>query len=435
MKYILITILTLISYPVFCQQISPKDSISIYLLNQEYEKAIHSCKDILEDDSTATWAWLPLGQANYSLQKFRSALYAFKEARKSDSLSLSILYALGKTHSALGDNSNAKKSYQQILSIDATQLLARIELARAYINTRNYGPAIEIYLSVIEEDGRNYSYNKELGLSYLKMDSVKLARWYLHNAVNINNRDENLVLQLAGLYNKDSDYDLALNIIQLGLMHDQNSLLLIRYKAYTNYLLKQYPKAIDGLNHVYSEGDTSLFVKKYLGLSLLHLEEFNKSLPLLEQVFFADKSDEENSYYLSQAYSGVGNHEKAIEFLNKILKLINPSPVFSSLIHREIARNYFIQEQWEKAIKYYEISYQFDPLQFQALYSIAVIYDYNFDNKKKAIEYYQFFLDGIEYDPDLEVEHPEGTVSIAKVVSQRIIKLREDLHFEGELKR
>jgi len=435
MKYVLIIFVTLFSYSAFSQLVHPEDSISIYLLNQDYEKVIRGCNDILQEDSTAAWAWVSMGQASYALQKYRSALSAFEEARKFDSLNLSVLYALGRTHSSLGDNSNAIKTYRQIVKMDTTQLLARVELARAYVSYRNYGPAIEIYLSVIKEDGRNFSYNKEIGLAYLKMDSVKQARWYIHNAVNINNRDENLVLQLASLYNKNSDYNLALNVIQLGLMHNRSSLLLIRYEAYTNYLLKQYPKAIEGLNHVYSKGDTALFVKKYLGLSLLHMEEFNKSLPLLEQVFMADQADEENSYFLSQAYSGIGNHEKAIEYLNITLRLINPSPVFSSMIHREIARNFFIQERWEEAIKYYQSSFKFDPLQFQSLYSIAVIYDYNLNNKKKAIEYYQFFLDGIEYDPDLEVEHPEGTVSIAKVVSQRIRKLREDLHFEGELKK
>ena len=52
MKYVLIIFVTLFSYSAFSQQIHPGDSISIYLLNQDYEKVIRGCNDILQEDVT-----------------------------------------------------------------------------------------------------------------------------------------------------------------------------------------------------------------------------------------------------------------------------------------------------------------------------------------------------------------------------------------------
>ncbi len=262
MKYILLTVLMLLSYSLFSQQINPKDSISIYLLNRDYEKVIHTCEDVLHDDSTTTWAWFSIGQANLALLRYKKALNSFLEAKRNDPENISILYALGQTYSSLGDHKKAIETYRNILQTDSTQIYARIELAKSYSNIQEYLKALEIFKELVKDHPENFAYNKELGLTYLKLDSLKKATWFMHNAININNRDQSLITKLATIHNKEGDYRLALNIVKLGRMHDSVSIPLISLEGYCNYLLQDYKTAISLFKQARSLGDSSVFTSK-----------------------------------------------------------------------------------------------------------------------------------------------------------------------------
>ncbi len=434
MKKIILYILLLSSTSLFSQPSNLKDSISIQLINRQYNEVILLSRQALGMDSTFTWAWFPKGQAHLALLQYKEALEAIQKAKMYEPENLSVLYALGKAYSGLGDNKKAILTYMSIINKDSSQLYARIELAKSYTKTKKYLNAIEIYRTLVALDPGKFVYNKELGLVYLKADSVKQAAWYMHNAVNLNNRDQNLIAQLATLYNKQGDYKLALDVVKLGLHHDSYAVPLIILEAYCYYLLQQYNLAIRQFKEARSLGDSSLFTTKYLGLSYLSSGQSENALPLLEEVFRADTTHANNCYHLSIAYYETSDFKTANKYFLLTLELLKPSPQFLASNYRYIGGCQYNMKKWNEALSNYILSYQFDPEEYAVLFNIASLYDYKLNDKKKALKYYQNYLTACGY-PEGDGKNPPGIIYAPELAHSRVVKIREDLHFEGELEK
>ena len=435
-KYILFLLL-LSSTSIFSQPSALKNSVSKQLLNRQYDEAIRLSKQALDQDSTNTWAWSSMGQANLALLRYKQALSNFLEAEKRDPENISLLYALGQTYSSLGDYKKAALSYEKILKTDSTQIYAQIELARSYSKSREYKKALDIFRQLAADYPHNFAYNKELGLTYLKLDSLKKATWFMHNAININNRDQDLIAKLATTYNKEGDYMLALNVVQLGRKHDSLSIPLISLEGYCNYLLQRYNTAIRLFVQARSLGDSSLFTAKYLGISYVYARKEPAAIPLLEKVFQAD-STSSNCYYLAMAHNGTGYYEPeqfdtAYYYFQLTLKLMEPNPYTKASVHRYLGGTLVSLKKYQEALDNYKLAYNLDPSEYTVLYSTGSVYDHFLKDKKMAIKYYQQFLDRAGFEPTKENMEDKRYVSITKVAYNRVLKIREELHFAGEL--
>ena len=435
-KHILFLLL-LSSTSLFSQISGLKDSVSFNLLNRQYDEAIRLSKLALEKDSTLSWAWFSMGQANLALLRYKTALGNFQEVAKKEPKNIPVLYALGKTYSSLGDHKKAAFSYEKILQTDSTQIYANIELARSYSKSREYKKALDIFRQLATDYPHNFAYNKELGLTYLKLDSLKKATWFMHNAININNRDQDLIAKLATTYNKEGDYKLALNVVLLGRKHDSLSIPLISLEGYCNYLLQRYNTAIRLFEHARSIGDSSLFTAKYLGISYVYAHKEPAAIPLLEKVFQAD-STSNNCYYLAMAHNGTGYYEPeqfdtAYHYFQLTLELMKPNPYTKSSVYRYLGGILTRLKRYMEALENYKLAYGFDPSEYTVLFSIGNVYDHFIKDKKNALKYYQQFLDRAGFDPSEENIKDKKYVSITKVTYKRVLKIREELHFEGEL--
>lgn len=435
-KYTLL-ILLLSSTGLYSQHSALKDSVTTQLLNRQYEEAIFLSKQALNLDSTQTWAWFSMGQANLALLRYKKALGNFQEAVKNDPENISLLNALGKTYSSLGDHKKAALSYEKVLQTDSTQIYAQIELARSYSKSREYIKALDIFKQLATDYPHNYAYNKELGLTYLKLDSLKKATWFMHNAININNRDQDLIAKLATTYNKEGDYKLALNVVLLGRKHDSLSIPLISLEGYCNYLMQRYKTAIRLFEQARSLGDSSLFNAKYLGISYIYAHLEPAAIPLLDKVFQAD-STSNNCYYLAMAHNSTGYYEPeqfdtAYHYFQLTLELMKPNPYTKSSVYRYLGGILTRLKRYMEAIENYKLAYGFDPSEYTVLFSIGNVYDHFIKDKKNALNYYQQFLDRAGFEPSEENIKDKKYVSITKVAYLSILKIREELHFEGEL--
>lgn len=432
MKYFIVSILSLISCSTFSQQLSQEDSISLLLLNQQYEEAIYQCNAILHEDNTANWVWAPMGQAKLKLMRYKQALSNFKESEKYYPDNQVVKYAKAQAYSKLGDHAKASTIYQSIFENDSTQILARIELAKSYYSGQKYRMAIPVYLGLLEEDPGNYAFNKELGMAYQNIDSLKKAIWYMHLATNINNRDQGLIAKLTTLLNKEGDYAQALNVVKLGRMHDSTSTPLISLEGYCYYLLQNYKPAIDLFSLARSYGDSSVFTAKYLGISLIYNKEEKSAIPIMDKVFQAD-STSNNCYYLGMAHHGIEQYDTALQYFRLTQELMEPTPTVVASVYKYIAGSLYFLGKYQKALDNYLLAYKFDPSEYTVLYNIGSVYDHYLNQKKKALGYYEKFLAKSGFEFSEEGMIAQDHVSISLVAYQRVQKIREDLHFEGEL--
>ena len=404
-------------------------------LNGEFQETIDSCTAILRGDSSETWVWFILGQSQKALLQYDNALESLEKARIYQPEYIPLLQALGGTWSALGNHRKALEIFQHILVIDSTQIHARIESGHALQKQNRHQEALGIFQELVLQDPSQYAYHKELGMAYLKADSLKKAAWFLHNALNINSNDQNLVSQLATLYNNREDHALALNVVQLGLRHDTMALSLRALEAYCHYLLEKPDTAALLFERVHEMGDSSMFTTKYYALSLLELERFEEALPLLHRVFNNDTTIAQHCYYIASAQYGLQNYDSARTYYQQTIQILKPPPRLEATIYRDLGRTETYLGKYTDALNYYQSSLNLDPDAYEALFYIGSLYDYRLDNKQLAMDYYQKFLDQSEFDPEALNEDEGGKITLPKAAYHRIVQIREDLHFEGTLKK
>ena len=405
------------------------------LINGQYQETIDTCNHIIQSDTNHDWIWFPLGQAQNALLQYDNALESFQKAMTHQPNHIPLLQALAGTWTSLGNHRKALELYENILDIDSTQIHARIELGRALQKENRHQEAIGIFKKLVNQYPHQYAYQKELGMCYLRADSLNQAAWFLHNALNINSNDRNLVTQLATLYNNREDHALALNVVELGLQHDTMALSLRALEAYCNYLLEMADTAAIQFQRVRNMGDSSIFSTKYHGLSLLALERFEEALPLLRTVFLNDTTIAQHCYYIASAHFGLLQFDSAKAYFKQTIQILMPPPKLEATIYRDLGRTETYLANYEKALTHFRTSLELEPDAPEALFYIASLYDFHLDQKNLAMDYYQQYLDQTGFDPKMLDEDTPGRMTLSQVAYNRIIKIREDLHFEGSLKK
>ena len=71
--------------------------------------------------------------------------------------------------------------------------------------------------------------------------------------------------------------------------------------------------------------------------------------------------------------------------------MLKPSPAMMHNIYGSMAMARHMSERFEDAIRYYELSYQYNPKNISALSSIGYCYD-KLKNYRKALEYYERYM-------------------------------------------
>ena len=391
---------------------------------------------ILNADSSAVWAWFFKGRAELGLLQYRNALTSFQKAGEYYRDSIPVLTGMGNAANALGDMPLTILTFHNILKLDSTRVPARISLARAYAKYGKLSEAIAEYKHLLSFDDHNFAYHKELGLVYLKADSIERGIWHLHDALNLNNHDLPLAFQLSNLYIRQHHLKLAMAVAALGLRADSSYTPLHRTEGYIEYLEKQYPTAIHSFEHCLILGDSSIFVRKYLGYSFFNLEKFDKALPWLTSVYQADSSAPEHAYYLGLTWENLKDYRKANKYLKTALRLYEPPPELLASIYREIGNNYYSINDWVNAYENYRNALEMDPENTTLLFSMGVLCEEHLNNNPKALQYYNAIIRQSDMDRKmLENWEEQKLVPLPVIAYRRMKRIREEMHFEGKLKK
>ncbi len=152
----------------------------------------------------------------------------------------------------------------------------------------------------------------------------------------------------------------------------------------------------------------------------------------MEKVFHLD-STANNSYYLGMAHHGIEQYDTALQYFRLTQELMEPTPTIVASVYKYIAGSLYFSGKYQEALDNYFLAYKFDPSEYTVLYNIGSVYDHYLNQKKKALDYYEKFLDKSGFEFSEEEMIAKDYVSISLVAYQRVQKIREDLHFEGEL--
>ncbi len=416
------------------QDLSPHRQADLLLLEGNYAEAAARCREILAADSSDAEAWARLGMALEEMVRYTEAAEAYNHALEADSLNLQYLALAGRNFSSLGHYAEAVKRYEKIRSLNPADLNARNQLIRLYQVVGRCDSALVLSRDFLKTDSLNFWYHKQEGNCLQRMNQDSLAAGAYMKALELNPYDFSLYPTLGNLLLRMRKWDRVIDWSERALALDSTLTTMVKLEAYANLLKNQPDSAIRQFHRALALGDTSLFTLKYLGLAYYQDNLPTEAIPFLQGAFEQDSLDPEIAFHLGVSLGRSLYKEEAIPMLEYSYRLIQPDSGLVSDIYKELAYNHYFFGNYDKVLDYYQQAYTYTPDQAKILFEIAYTWDYALNNKKKALEAYQQFLDAIAYVHREEEENTEnpGTISMGSMAWGRIKKLKEELHFEGE---
>jgi tetratricopeptide (TPR) repeat protein len=112
-----------------------------------------------------------------------------------------------------------------------------------------------------------------------------------------------------------------------------------------------------------------------------------------EKAFQIDSSDVMLVYQLADTKSRrlYGNNKETERLYEKALKMLEPDPVMMHNIYGSRAMSFHRAEDFRTAIRYYELSYRYNPKNISALSSIGYCYE-RMKEYDKALKYYEEYI-------------------------------------------
>lgn len=298
----------------------------------------------------------------------------------------------------------------------------------------DHNTAIKLLKRELIEDSLNLNYLSHLGDNYFDIDSIELAISYYDKILKQNPNDQSTAKKLASLYLKTKKYAKCVEVCDTILDSDSSNVKFIKYKGMANFNNGNFLDAEACFTFLNNSGDSSKFVLKHLGISEFHNSKFKKSREHLIDAFKLDSNDYETCFFMGKGYLNSPTPEKGIYFYNRVDSLLQADPLIISTLYAEKQSIYSSINKYEEALNCYMLAYKYNPKP-EYLFFIASMYQNNLDDKKNAYKYYNLFLEKLPPKPESEHIYDEKqiTISLRKVAENNIIKLKEELFFEGEL--
>lgn len=204
----------------------------------------------------------------------------------------------------------------------------------------------------------------------------------------------------ADILLSEKKYIPVIDMCREYLDEDPDNMTMLPIYGLALHLQGSYPHSIRQFEHQRNLGDDSYAVNYYLGLNHYMMDNWQRAVEELEKAYQIDSSDVTLVYQLAHARShmpimtgleSLRLNPESERLYSKALEMLHPSPVMMHNIYGSMAMARHTIEHYADAIKYYELSYKYNPKNISALSSIGYCYE-RLKNYKKALEYYERYI-------------------------------------------
>ncbi len=418
---------TLLSLSLFTYLLSfSQENYELYFVKGDYERILDKSK-VLADTNDYYWNSLILdkkGETLNSIEVLKSGLVKFPNSHTLETQLIDFLYKTGQYSNT-----------EQLV----TKYLDTPDMFLKYVNIlgfkREYLLAIDLLTDRTKTDSLNIAYLDVLANYYYQADSLESSIKVLEKLISLNPNDQKNLNKLANIYVKTKNYEKAIKTCDLVLQNDSLNLKFVRIKGTAGFINEDYKLASNCFKLLLTEGDSGKFVLKHLGISQFRNNDFKESRGHLLLAYQVDSNDFETSYFLGNAFLNSQNPELGLFYLNRADSLLQPNPIVLSTIHYNKQSIYSAIGNYDKALTSYKNAYDYNPKPEYIFYT-ASLYQNKLDDKKKALEYYELFINLLPTKPASEHNYDEKqiVISLRKAAETNIIQLKEELFFKGELK-
>ena len=316
-----------------------------------------------------------------------------------DQFNIELIADLAESHMQVGNTPEAFKLYGILSQMQPENSYFKICQARILYREKQYEESIAACKAIIVQD----SIPEILSMiadAYKTLGKADSAMVYYNYVLDRKPMHVPTLSKKADILLSAKQYFQVIDMSREYLNEDPDNMTMLPIYGVALYLQGSYPLSIEQFEHQRDLGDDSYAVHYYLGLNHYMMDNWPRAVEELEKAYQIDSSDVTLVYQLAHAKShmpimtGMESHRlnpESEKLYSKALEMLQPSPTMMHNIYGSMAMARHTIAQYAEAIKYYELSYKYNPQNISALSSIGYCYE-RLKNYTKALEYYERYL-------------------------------------------
>ena len=312
-----------------------------------------------------------------------------------DPFNIELIADLAESHMQVGNTPEAFKMYGILSQMQPENSYFKICKARILYREKQYEECISACMEIIARD----SIPEILTMTadaYRNLGKADSALIYYDHVLGKRPKHVATMSKKADILLSKKQYLPVIEMSSEYLKEDPDNMTMLPIYGLALHLQGSYQLSIEQFEHQRQLGDNSYAVHYYLGLNHYMMHIWPNAIEELEKAYQIDSSDVTLVYQLAHAKSHLPKGSQRLNpeserLYAKALQMLQPSSSMMHNIYGSMAMARHIIEQYEDAIKYYELSYKYNPKNISALSSIGYCHE-RLKNHKKALEYYERYI-------------------------------------------
>lgn len=316
-----------------------------------------------------------------------------------DQFNVELMADLAESHMQAGNYIDAYNLYGLLSQMQPDNTYFKICKARILYREKRYRESIEICRELIAKDSIP-EIMAMTGDAYKNLGNADSALVYYEHVLRARPGHVPTMSKKADILLAAKKYLPVIDMSREYLKTDPDNMTILPIYGLALHLQENYPLSIEAFEHQRELGDESYAVNYYLGLNHYMMDNWPLAIAEFEKAYQIDSSDVTLVYQLAHAKShrpimismtSNGLNPESERLYAKAVEMLKPSSKMMHNIYGSMAMSRHRIEQYEDAIKYYELSYEYDPANISSLSSIGYCYE-RLKNYKQALKYYEMYI-------------------------------------------
>ena len=333
------------------------------------------------------------------LYRMNEAVEVLADVLYLDQYNIELMADLAESHMQAGNSIDAYNLYGLLSQMQPDNTYFKICQARILYREKQYEESIAACKVITAQD----TIPEILSMTadaYKNLGKADSALVYYNHVLAMRPMHVPTLSKKADILLSAKQYVPVIDMSREYLNEDPDNMTMLPIYGLALHLQGSYPLSIEQFEHQRDLGDNSYAVHYYLGLNHYMMDNWPRAAEELGKAYQIDSSDVTLVYQLAHAKSympimtsmeSMRLNPESERLYSKALEMLQPSPSMMHNIYGSMAMARHNIEQYAEAIKYYELSYKYNPKNISALSSIGYCYE-RLKNYKKALEYYERYI-------------------------------------------
>jgi len=387
--------------------------LSMNLWGQEQNPDLNDSTAICTSAISAAQYHMSVSRPDLAIDTLETALALYPE-------NTVILKELADCHFSGGNMKLAEKYYRTILDLDSGSLPVKMRYMSILYRKGEYSDAIDLGKNLLEED-RNPAICAMIGDSFNRKMQIDSAIVYYNQALEIRPHYESVVNKLSSLLLKQRKWNDVISLTTLFLESEPDNATINQIRGVAEYSSKDYVSAIKTFTRQLALGDESYDNYLYLGRCGMKIGDWYGAYEDLQKAWElqGDTQDPYLALDIAQAASrSYKDYDTEVKMWYDTAYGILKPVLYAT--YKENAGVLYTEHRWKDCLQELNRALGVDSDDY-LLSKIAECY-YQMKNYKQALDW---------FERSKKARGPDAPAS--EFVESRLVKIREELFFQGEL--